>query len=121
MEALFDRYSGPVGWMEHGTHIFDLEMNWVAFVFEHHAWSVATGHWLGPVMGTTCFDREGRVVAWHYADALYRVAYPTQPRKPIRPLAPRKPQKPIRYARPARPIDPPGGWSKLGWLGWIAQ
>ncbi len=52
-----------MGWLEPDRHIFALNMNWVAFLQDGHAWSSNTGNWLGPVDGFNCLDREGRVVA----------------------------------------------------------
>ncbi len=121
MQALFDQDCEFVGWMDHGTYIYDDEMNWVAFIFNRHAWSAQTGNWLGPVYGTTCLDRHGRVVAWHSKDYLYGGMIPIKPPKPLRPPRPSAPAKQPVPHKPAAPIPPPTGWSELGWSGWLAQ
>jgi hypothetical protein len=36
-----------VGWIDPGKHIFDQNMNWVAYISHNHAWSAETGNWLG--------------------------------------------------------------------------
>lgn len=63
MEPLYDANVNLVGWIEPGHHIFDTNMNWLAYVAGDHAWSANGGNWCGPVVdATTCLDRSGRVV-----------------------------------------------------------
>ena len=47
MFPLFDKDSELVGWTDPGKHIFDQDMNWVAYISHNHAWSAETGNWLG--------------------------------------------------------------------------
>ncbi len=121
MEALFDQNCELVGWIDHGTHIYDTEMNWVACVFNRHAWSAKNSSWLGPVYGTTCLDRHGRIVAWHSKDYLYGSTNPIRPPNPLKPQRPDIPAKPPSPKKPTPPTPPPTGWSELGWAGWLGQ
>ncbi len=47
MTPLFDQNCDLAAWFEPGRHIFDPDMNWVAFEANGHIWSAATGNWLG--------------------------------------------------------------------------
>jgi hypothetical protein len=47
MIALFDSDCELVGWYDGEKHVYDPEMNWVAFVAKNHAWSSKTGECLG--------------------------------------------------------------------------
>lgn len=93
MVALFNKDCHLIGWMkESHDHIFDTEINWVAYIKNGHAWSVATGNWCGPVNGFTCLDQAGKVVAWN----------PTQiPQGSARPI---RPVRAVRAVRPVRPV-----------------
>ena len=64
MEPLFDSDCELVGWLDPLRHIFDTDLNWVAFISVGHAWSSDSGNWLGPVPGLICLDQSGKVVAW---------------------------------------------------------
>jgi hypothetical protein len=47
VEQLRDQNNELVGWMRLGEHIFDVDMNWIAYISNGHVWSVATGNWCG--------------------------------------------------------------------------
>jgi hypothetical protein len=64
MEPLYESNVNLVGWIEPGWHIWDTNMDWVAYISGGHAWSSGSGSWCGPVNETTCLDRSGQVVAW---------------------------------------------------------
>jgi hypothetical protein len=46
---LFALHSNLVGWIVPERHVFDRTMNWIAYMSDGYAWSVATGNWLGPI------------------------------------------------------------------------
>lgn len=121
MEPLFDANCDLVGWIEPGEHIFDTDMNWVAYISNGHAWSSDTGNWLGPVNGFNCLDQEGRVVAWNPIQDVEGSMRPMRPMRPTRPMRPMRPMHPMRPMRPMRPMTPSGGWSQLSWNEWILQ
>ncbi|GAH33871.1 unnamed protein product, partial [marine sediment metagenome] len=54
MEPLFDKDCELVGWIDPMRHIFDTNMNWVAYISNGHVWSSETENWLGPVLGLLC-------------------------------------------------------------------
>ena len=64
LHPLFDCNCELIGWIEPDCHIFDTNMNWIAYISGGHAWSSNSGNWIGPVNGTTCLDRSGSVFAW---------------------------------------------------------
>lgn len=50
MISLFDQNTDLVAWLDNGArHLFDTDMNWLAYVSGGHLWSAATGNWLGPL------------------------------------------------------------------------
>ncbi len=69
MEPLYDSNVDLVGWIEPGWHIWDTNMDWVAYISGGHAWSSRSGSWRCPVHETTCLDRSGQVVAWSPVNA----------------------------------------------------
>lgn len=121
MFPLFDKDSELVGWMDPGKHIFDQNMNWVAYISHNHAWSAETGNWLGPVPGLICLDTSGRVVAWNPKEHISGTARPARPARAARAARPSRPARSARPARPARPATPAGGWSSLSFWGWLSQ
>lgn len=64
MTPLFTPDCVLVGWLEDNEHIFDTNLNWVAFVDDGHAWSANACHWLGPVNDGCLLDTLGKVVAF---------------------------------------------------------
>jgi len=42
LHQLFDKDCNLVAWIEPGKHIFDVEMNWIAYIANGHAWSAKT-------------------------------------------------------------------------------
>ena len=43
--ALFDKDCDLVGWIRPGDHIFDIDMEWVAYIRNGQAWSAVSGDW----------------------------------------------------------------------------
>ena len=64
LKPLFDKDSELVAWIDPDKHIFDTDMDWVAYISNGHARSAESGNWCGPVSGHTCLDQSGRVIAW---------------------------------------------------------
>lgn len=118
---LFDKDCDLVGWIKPGEHIFDTDMNWIAFVSSNHAWSANTGNWLGPVQGLLCQDTSGKPVAWNPKEGVRGTASPAKPAKAAKKATPARPAKPAKPARPAKPATPAGGWSTKSFFGWLAQ
>ncbi len=122
LDALYDQNLQHVGWIWHKVCILHQDLTWVAFVSKGQAYSVHTGSWLGPVVGTTCYDQQGRVVAWHSWNEVFGTVQPVRPQtQPQKPNCPRVVGQMTAPAKIFRPSNPPGGWSELGWLGWISQ
>jgi hypothetical protein len=121
LEPLFDLHSNMVGWILPGRHVFDRQMNWVAYLSEGHAWSVATGNWIGEVPGLVCLDREGRVVASAPGQSPDAGASPRRPPRKARVPRPPEPSRPPNPPRPPMGPTPPGGWSRLRFSDWAGQ
>lgn len=118
---LFDKDSDLVAWIEPGKSIFDLEMNWVAYIANGNLWSAKTNKWLGPVSGLLCFDTKGKPVLWNPKEQIRAIPAPLRPLNPLRPLTPLKPLKPLKPLRPLRPLTPLGGWSALSYYSWVMR
>jgi hypothetical protein len=121
MEPLYSVDCQLVGWIRRGHDIWDIHMNWVAYVVGNHAWSAQTGDWLGPVNALTCFDQDGRVVAWNPKQVIRGIVKPEHPEKPaerIRPEQPIQPERPARPVMPIWPVPPMEAWSDVTWLQW---
>jgi hypothetical protein len=48
MTPIFDSNSNLVVWFD-GRHLFDSEINQIAFAASSHIFSAKTGNWLGPL------------------------------------------------------------------------
>jgi hypothetical protein len=121
MFPLFDKDSNLVGWIEPHKHIWDTDMNWVAFITDGHGWSADTGNWMGPVKDLLCLDTDGRVVAWNPKDYVAGVPKPREPVPAARAEEPPRPAMPVKPARLDRPATPLGGWSSLSFHTWTMQ
>lgn len=124
LKPLFSPDCELVGWLDLGKHIFDTDMNWVAYIVNDHAWSSKTGNWLGKINIATCLDTTGKVIAWN-PDCKVRgevsCLRPFTPFKPFAPFTPFKPFTPFTPFTPFRPATPSGGWSSLSFKEWITQ
>jgi hypothetical protein len=85
MEPLYESNVNLVGWIEPGWHIWDTNMDWVAYISGGHAWSSGSGSWCGPVNETTCLDRSGQVVAMESGECPAGTGRPARPGRPGRP------------------------------------
>jgi len=121
LEPLFDKNCELVGWISPREHIFDVNLNWVAYIKKNNAWSVETGNWLGPVKGLLCYDSNGKVVAWNPKEHVVGITRPTKPPKELKPPRPLRPLKPLTPPKPLRPPVPTGGWSELTFWNWLSQ
>jgi hypothetical protein len=119
--ALFDKDCDLVGWINPGNHIFNTDMDWVAYLANGHSWSANSGNWLGPVKGLLCQDQDGRPVAWNPKEAVSGSPRPARPARAARAARPARPARPATPARPARPATPAGGWSPHSFYAWLAQ
>ena len=121
IHPLYNSACSLVGWIDRAGYIFDPDMNWVAYIDRNNGWACGTNEWLGPVNGTICMDRGGRVVSWSVGQKLLG-----DPFNHRRPPTPRKPSPPQSYLRPMLstpplPAAPLGGWSPLTFEQWINQ
>jgi hypothetical protein len=122
MKALFDKDCGLVGWLKDShDHIFDTQMNWVAYIKNDNVWSAKSGNWCGPIKGYNCLDKNGKVVAWNPDQAVRGTVAPVTPVRAVRAVTPVRPVKPVSPVRPVRPVTPVGGWSTLTFKSWINQ
>lgn len=121
MEPLFDLNCELVGWIDPGNHIFDTDMNWVAYIANDHAWSSQTGNWLGPVNGLNCLDQTGKPIAWNPNESVEGSMRSMRPMRAMRAMRPMRPMLPMRPMRPMRPMTPMGGWSQMDWAAWMGQ
>lgn len=118
MTPIFDKHVQLSGWFD-GENIFDLYLNWVAFLSGGNLFSSITLSWLGPMNEGSFLDINGKPVAWLYGTSPSGSLKPLQPLKPLKPLTPLKPLKPLNPLRPLKPLSPLGGWSTLEWSQWI--
>lgn len=121
MTPLFSPDCDLVGWKQDGNHIFDTDMNWVAYISNGHVWSAQSGNWLGPIHGGCVLDHAGKVVAWSSGQPVSGTMAPMRPMKAMRAMSPMRPMRPMMPMRPMRPMVPMGGWSSNSWASWIAQ
>ncbi len=123
LQPLFNSNCELVGWIDSGRrHIFDTEMNWVAFISNNNAWSTETGNWLGPVDGLTCLDHDGHVVAWNPSQVPHGKVHPIRPLKALIVIRPVRPKRPEHLVYPSHsPVTPTGGWSQISWYEWISK
>lgn len=121
IQPLFNNVCTHVGWIDQGRYLFDRDMNWVAYIERNNGWSCTTNEWLGPVNGTICMDRSGRVVSWGIGQKL--IGDPFNHRKPAPPRMPNPPQSHLRpmLTTPPIPAAPLGGWSVLSFEDWLNQ
>jgi hypothetical protein len=120
LSALYDRYCNHVAWLDRDQFLFDVEMNWVAFIHNKQVWSKETLKWLGPINGVICMDKEGKVMAWGTGQKV--MGDLSLHRKPK--IVPRLPEEPTSILRPflqAPPIPgtPLSGWSDISFDDWI--
>ena len=121
LHPLFDRNAKLVAWISPDKHIFDLNMRWVAFICNGHAWSSNSGNWLCPVNGCVCLDTTGKVFAWNPSSRIAGTARPARPARPCRPCTPCTPCRPCTPCTPARPCTPINGWSNYSFEQWLNQ
>ena len=121
LHPLFNYDCKLVGWIRPECHVFDLDMRWMAFLYQGHAWSAISGEWLGPMDGLNCLDHKGQVVAWNPLSRFRMSFMPSRPSRPVRSAPPEASVAPARPARPARPVTPLVGWSQLSFASWITQ
>ena len=119
LTPLFSQHCYLVGWIQPRQFLFDVDMTYVAFLANGHAWSARSGLWIGPVVGTHVFDTEGRPVAWNPGEPLRGFGKPLRPVNVVRAVSPVRPTRPIT---PPRPLTAPvlsGGWSPLTFAEWL--
>ena len=119
LTPLFSQHCDLVGWIQPRQFLFDVDMTYVAFLANGHAWSARSGLWIGPVVGTHVFDTEGRPVAWNPGEPLRGFGKPLRPVNVVRAVSPVRPTRPIT---PPRPLTAPvlsGGWSPLTFAEWL--
>lgn len=118
---LFDKDCEHIGWIDPGKHIFDTDMNWVAFIINNNAWSVESGNWLGPVQGIVCYDTNGKVIFWNPKEKLTGTVQAPRPSRQMAPAKPPTAERPADPAKPKKPKSPKDIWSDLSFWGWLSQ
>ena len=118
MFALFGKDCDLVGQIQTGKHIFDINMSWVAYISNNHAWSAEAGNCLGPAKGIICLDQSDKVVAQNPIES---VSGTSKPAKPASATSAAKPARPARPAHPAMPATPVDGWSNESFLAWLSK
>jgi hypothetical protein len=63
MQAIIDKNCDLVGWLN-GNHLFNTNMDWIAFHTNNHFFSADNLNWLGAFNSGTLLDTNGKVVAW---------------------------------------------------------
>lgn len=121
MEPLFNKDLALVGWLHLEHHIYDTQMNCVAYVSNNHVWSSTTNQWLGVIQGFTCFDPLGKPIAWNPKEFPSGIAKPREPRKTTKIKPKEKPYQPKIPQTPKSPFRPMGGWSRMTWEEWLNQ
>ena len=120
LDPLFDNNSDLVAWVNPGRYIFDLNLEWTAYISSGNVWCSVTNGWLGVVDGRTCIDEYGCIVAWNPKDPIRswkrHILRPLPPLPPLRPLRPLPPLPPLRPLRPL--INHP--WSHFTFNEWIS-
>ncbi|MFA9465889.1 MAG: 4-fold beta flower protein [Velocimicrobium sp.] len=121
LQPLFDKDCNFIGWIKQGEHIFNQNMDWIAYISNGHAWSAATENWMGLVNGLVCLDTSGKVVLWSTGGDIIGAARPSRPSRAARTLQPERPEQQKRPETPSRPTTPDGGWSSLSAEQWSRQ
>lgn len=118
MTPIFDPHADLLGWFD-GEHVFDTELNWVAFIDDGHVFSADSLEWLGPLHEGSFLDTHGKPVAWLTGSSPSSTLAPLRPLIPLRPLTPLTPLMPLTPLKPLVPLTPLGGWSILDWSEWL--
>ena len=121
LDPLFDKKLAVVAWIDPGRYIFDLDLNWVAYISNGNVWNSVSNDWLGIVDGRTCIDKNGFIVAWSPKDPVR--TWPRRLQRPLHPpLTPLTPLTPFPPLTPLIPLKPVGNylWSDLTFSEWIS-
>lgn len=111
MQPLYNKNVDLIGWFD-GVHVFDTNMNWVAFVVNDNAWSSKDLSWIGPVIDLNFLDNHGKVFAWNPDCEIKGCYNPLKPYTPYRPYKPYRPYRPYTPYKPYKPYAPLNGWSQ---------
>jgi hypothetical protein len=118
---LYDQSTDLRAWWD-GDHIFDLDLNWIAFVYDGHAFTASVdSRWLGPARHGVMMDTSGRVILWTPDKAVQGEVSPYRPARAPRPPRPEKPPRPGVPPRPYKPPRPSDGWSQLSFEEWFGE
>lgn len=122
IDPLYDKNAYFVGWLVDHAHVFNVNLQWVAYIFNDYVWSIKTKRWIGELRGTNLLDRDGKVVAWSTSGPvignLDPIDAPIDIRPPIPPIAPIIDDIPLS---PGYAPDPIGEWSSLSFNQWLNQ
>ncbi|PEI77401.1 4-fold beta flower protein [Bacillus wiedmannii] len=119
MKPLYTKNCDLVAWLnDEKRHIFDRNMNWIAFVSGSNVFSAQDAKWLGPIRNITLFDTNGRAILWNPNSPIGSMGTPITPYKPYIPNKPYKPYKPYTPRIPHTPRTPMNGWSPLTFSEW---
>lgn len=118
MNPLYDQRCVLVGWFN-GDHVFDTDLNWVAFRSGNNVFSSSSMAWLGPINDASFQDRYGKPIVWLAGASPSGTLRPLSPMRPLKPLNPLRPLRPLNPFQPLQPLAPLGGWSSLNWQQWL--
>ena len=111
MIPIYNRNTDLIAWTDM-KNVYDVNMQWIAFIYNGNCFNASTCEWIGPVNGTNFLDNYGRVIGWSKECPVKGLGYsPVRPIRPIRPITPIRPIRPVTPIKPIRPITPMGGWS----------
>lgn len=117
MNPLFNNQAQLVGWLtDDRKHIFDTNLNWVAFVDNNNSiWTTKNKKYAGVLYGNNVRDTIGKTAFWNPETQIKNSLKPLNPLRPLSPLRPLRPLKPLNPLTPLKPLTPLGGWSTLTW------
>jgi 4-fold beta-flower domain-containing protein len=78
MTPIFDQDCDLVGWFD-GEHVFDLDLEWVAFYRNGHLFSSSALSWLGPFHNGSLLDPEWKASCLARGDLLQARSDPLHP------------------------------------------
>lgn len=110
MEALFDQYGEPAGWIHDGRFVLDSEGNYGAFILDDRIYSYGTGRHVGFSEGGVLWSLDGGGVVFLEGAPAMPSSGPLLSRLPPQPHPAREPITPPLGDMLPRP--PLRGWSE---------
>lgn len=121
LKPLFDKNCEFIGWIEPEKHIFNQDMDWVAYISDSNAWSAVTGNWIGSVHDSVCLDTSGKIIAWSTGTNVRSISRPSRPNRAVSAPKPPRPERPEAPEKPEKPEVPADEWSSWSIGQWLHQ